>query len=817
MNHLVQIARRTNKEAIGFKVQLVVHRFSVSLNSLQGAELFAVMTGHKKRAATKSAPYSFAQKEVVWGDILPFSSTLYMTKTGLFQAKLFAVHVYDAKTEQLVAAFEFNLAELVSAVKESGKESITIATAKCQDPRAAISLTVFSSRVMLNRSPGGRAEPDQLETSFDDTRSDFSVCTIESRASTTSAYQRIGRSPPSSAKYGGAPSDSPTGDGKTDGLRAPLTPSEGSSAAAARGHQDYHHDGAEVETLRRKNHELVTALQDLETQLRQSEAANVKLESANELKDEEIRQLRDANGELELQVQQLRDQAESSTATGRKSERGSNANDGVMQVDFIQYMTVKEELEAAKAELDELRAQLQEAKDRSVSAPDRTSDAEEREATVQQAGADDEDRNSEDEYVDAQEPQLLAEITELKHSFAVLREEGDGQKAAIRTLTAANELLMTQVATLQAQSEALQAELNRKDGEITRLERATSRVNEVNSESEEEIREREARRRVETDAKIQKDRLVGQLHQLDSVVTVLKEEKTGLVTKLQEAELANERAKDEVKAAKSVLVELEGEKEVLEDKLQSTKQAHDQAKGELVAAEQTIEELRQQVKKIADQLQSTQQQLDTLRNDELAASAAATAAAVAKNQELQGRWDELRSQNEQLQSRVDELEAQLSSEQAEGEARESDLQAQVATLRAETTALREELEQLCVSKQAAEEELHARTVELREALENQRRLTVDRDERVGALEMTTEEMRARADEQGKAAKAWQQRVQQLEQENDYFQRELIDSKMKLAELTQQNDELAQHSKKVEKNFIELQISVAKKNLKSKKK
>jgi chromosome segregation ATPase len=808
MNHLVQIARRTNKEAIGFKVQLVVHRFNASINALHSAELYAVMTGHKKRAATKSAPYSYAQKEVVWGDILPFSSTLYMAKTGLFQAKMFAIHVYDAKTEQQVAAFEFNLAELVSAVKESGKESITIATAKCQDPRAAISLTIFSSRVMLNRSPGGRNEPDQLETSFDDTRSDFSICTIESRASTTSAHQRTGRSPPSSAKYGAGHSDSPTGDGKADGLRAPLTPSEG----AAAGHGDSHHNAAEVEGLRRKNHELVTALQDLETQLRQSEVSNVKLESANECKDEEIRQLREANDELELQVQQLREQAESSSAKGKGSERGSDADDGVMQVDFIQYMTIKEELEAVKTERDELRSQLQEATDRVASGPVRTSDAE-----VHPVGVEYEDRNSEDEYVDAQEPQLLAEITELKHSLAMLRDEKEGQKTAIRTLTATNDMLTTQIATLQAQSEALQAELDQKDNEITRLERATSRVNEVNSESEEDVREREARRRLETDSKIQADRLVSQLHQLDSVVTGLKDEKSDLTSKLQEAELANERAQDEVKAAKSVLIELEGEKEDLEEKLQSTKQAHGKAKEELVAAEQTIEELRQQVKEIADQLQSTQEQLDTLRNDELAASAAATAAAVAKNQELQVRWDDLRSQNQQLQSRVDELEAQLSSDQTDGEARESELQAQVKTLREEAEALREELEQLCVSKQAAEEELHERTVELREALENQRRLTVDRDERVGALEMSNEEIRTRADEQGQAAEAWQQRVKQLEQENDYFQRELIDSKMKLAELTQQNDELAQHSKKVEKNFIELQISVAEKNLKSKKK
>lgn len=807
MNHLVQIARRTNKEAIGFKVQLVIHRLNASLNSLNGSELYAVMSGHKKRAATKSAAYSFAQKEVVWGDILPFSSTLYMAKTGLFQAKMFAIHVYDAKTEQQVAAFEFNLAELVSAVKESGKETITIATAKCQDPRAAISLTIISSRVMLNRSPGGRHDPDQLETSFDDTRSDFSVSTIESRASTTSAYHRNGRSPPASGKYGGpTPGDSPTGDGKADGLRAPLTPSEGAGSGG-------HHDSAETEALRRKNRELVATLEDLETQLRQSEAANVRLESSNEKKDDEINQLRELNTELELRLQTLQEGSESTEIKERPRESG---DDGVMQVDFIQYMTVKEELEAMKLERDELRSQLRGSLPLLDSIHLGNTDRKDTGAT-EQLPAEDEDRNSEassaNEYMDAQEPHLLAEIAELKQSVATLREGGEEQQATIKSLSASNELLLTQIASLQTQNMDLQTEMMHKDTEIARLE---AQGNDVRGEDEEE-RERRVRSRIETDAKIQNNRLVGQLNQLDSTVTVLKDEKLGLVNKLQEAEQDKERAQGEAKATKAVLVELEGEKDVLEEHLALTKQAHSHATQELAAAAQTIEDLRQQVQEIAGQLQSTQQQLDTLRNEDLAASAAATAAAVAKNQELQERWDELRSQNENLQSRVDELEAQLAKEQAEGQESERELQAQVEALRQETEALSEELSQLRASKQAAEEELHERTLELREALESQRRLTADRDERVGALELSNEEMRARADERQQAAESMEQRVMQLEQENDYFQRELIDSKMRLAELTQANEELTQHNKKAEKSLLELQISIAEKNLKSGKK
>lgn len=779
MNHLVQIARRTGKAATGFKVQLVVHRLTASLPSLNGAELVAVVTGHKKRMATKSAAYSAAQKEVVWGDILPFSSTLYMAKTGLFQAKLFQINVFDAKTEAQVAAFEFNLAELVSAVKESGKESLTVSASRCHDPRAAISLTVISTRVILNRAPGSHAEADQLETSFDDSRSDFSVCTIESHTSTASSTVRNGRPLP-------GPHDMPTSPpGKSDGLRGPMSPGSAS-------------DSSEVESLRSKNHQLLTTLQDLESQLRQSEAANVQLEAANEMKDREIQELRDTANDLEQQLN------ERPAAVSKPRVGSVDDEDGVMQVDFIQYMTLKEELEAIKIEREDLREQLE------ASASRKESDSDDKAASEDQEERG-ERTSSGNEYVDAQEPQLLAEISELKHSVTLLRGEGEEQKATIRSLMAANELLTTQVTTLQVQSTELEAELNRKDVMVSQLiASAAARSNEVCDDDEEE----NARARKETDIKVQNERLMDQLHQLDSVVTKLKDDKVTLLGKLQEAETENEKALSDVKAANAVVDELEGEKSVMVGKLLSSEQANEETKQELSTAEATIDELREQVKQIAEELQATQQQLDTLRNEELAVSVAATAAAVAKNQELQDRWTELRDQNEQLQQRVDEVEAILASEQSEGRARERELQDQVAALRQETESLREELEQLGVSKQAAEDELHARTLELQEALEGQRRLTVDRDERVGSLEMSNEDLRARADE--KEAE-WVAKVRQLELENDYFQRELIDSKMRLAELTQQNDELTQSNKKAEKTLIELQIAAAEKNLKANKK
>ena len=140
MDHLLQVARRTGKSPIGFKVQLVVHRMNAHLSNANGAELIAMMTRSKKKVMTKGAPYQTAQTEVVWGDILPFSCTLYMAKTGLFQSKVFSVQVFDTRNDQHVASFEFNLAELVQSNKDSCKESIIVPTSKCQDPRASLSV-----------------------------------------------------------------------------------------------------------------------------------------------------------------------------------------------------------------------------------------------------------------------------------------------------------------------------------------------------------------------------------------------------------------------------------------------------------------------------------------------------------------------------------------------------------------------------------------------------------------------------------------------------------------------------------------------------
>ncbi|TYZ62578.1 hypothetical protein PybrP1_003090 [[Pythium] brassicae (nom. inval.)] len=777
MNHLLQVARRTGKSAVGFKVQLVIHRMNAHLSNFNGAELVAVMTRHKKKAMTKSAPYQSSTKEVVWGDILPFSCTLYMAKTGLFQAKLFQIQVYDTRNDQNVATFEFDLAELVQCDKDAGKESILIATSKCQDPRASLSLTVISSRVLhfggSRKGSGGYGDHEGSEMSFDGSRSELSVSTMESRTSATSSHHQHsheGKVPPGAVRKG--PDNT-----KANGLRGAFPAVDENEMDEQEGITSV----SETQNQTTKHQELMRTIQDLENELRQSESANVRLKKAGDEKDLRIERLQTENEELGVEVESLRRKLlEVSSGTRVGSRAGGDDSDGVMQVDFIQYMSLKEENDKLQRQVEALKAMKRAAESptKHTSRPAATKDDDDDASS---------DASSADEYLDAQEPQLLAEISDLKHSVSVLSGERDELNASITSLLSDNKQLLAEVKELTSRTHELVMELEAKDEALTRAKAGAAdvappvSVNEIGGESESD--EQEARL---SEVTVQNERLVQQLSHLDVVVTKLKDEKSSLLDKLEHAESANERA------------------------------LHDIARAQL-----TIAELREQVHEISAQLAASQQDLRELKHGELAASVAATAAAVAKNQEVQERLTELRQQNDELQTRVLALEEKLVRAEASGEAKATELQCQMEQLKHEAETLREELEQLRVSKQQAEDELFERTATLKDALETQRRLTIGHDEERTQLAMSNEEMRARVElktaEAQTLSSEWRQKVETLEQENDYFQRELIDSKMKLAELTQQNDEMAAQIKKMEKSVVEMKIQAAEKDLKGAKK
>lgn len=794
MNHFIQVARRTGKVALGFKIQLVVHRMSAQLSNFNGAELVAVMTGHKKKAVTKSAAYQSAQKEVVWGDILPFSSTLYMAKTGLFQAKLFEIHVYDTRNDQQVATFEFNLAELVQSDKESSKENIIVATSKCQDPRASLSITVISSRVGINRSPHGHGSAEGSnadEMSFDDSRSDLSACTFESRASSHPVYKAGGTKHSTTTSQSSPGKDDP--EGKANALRGGSLPVDETVATT------------ELAQVKAKQQELVRTIQDLEEQLRQSESANVQLEKQNELKDAEIEQLREDKSELEQQIEEL--------CASRESERKGRSFDGSDEDKdkemSAEYAMLKEENERLKHEMDALKEAAK------IAHPLIHKEEDEKEEEEEEDQA---DRHSEassaDEFQDAQEPHLQAEIQDLKANISTLREERESLQRTVKDLAHDNEQLRMQIADMKDQMGDLEATLAKRDAELAEVLAS----NDVAGDEEQQTEKEPDVLHV---VKQENEKLMRQLNKLDHTITKLTDEKTSLADKVHEVESAHDRAKQDIGRAQKTIETLQSEKETLEDKLETAKAASDSAQKEVSAAEETISQLRVQVQEISAQLAATQQELHTLKHDELAASAAAAAAAVAKNYELQERWEELSSQNDQLQSRVEELEAKLEATEAREEEHGAELQREVDALMRETESLREDLDELRASKQQAEDELLTRTLELQEALENQRRLTVGHEERVGSLAMQSEEVRSRVEKHTQQAEATAQalnrQVETLMQENDYFQRELIDSKMKLAELTQQKDELTHQYKAMEKTVVEMQIKAAEKELKAKKK
>lgn len=825
MNHLLQVARRTGKSAVGFKIQLVIHRMNAHLSNFNGADLVAVMTRHKKKAVTKSAPYQTASKEVVWGDILPFSCTLYMAKTGLFQAKLFQIHIYDTRTDQNIATFEFDLAELVQSDKDSGKETIAVATSKCQDPRASLSLTVISSKVLLHGGSGrkgsGHGEHQEAsEMSFDGSRSELSVCTLESRTSAASSHQpHQSRTSPS---VGGATMRKEHA--KANGIRGAFPAVNEDeidlqNAENALPFVSQHQSGKQ-----QHQQELVRTIQDLENQLRQSESANVLLEKESAVKDMKIEQLQTENEELSEEVEKLKRQLKTASASSLgkgRTDSAMNDNDGVMQVDFIQYMSLKEENDKLKERIEAF--EKIKSPDESPKSPSKSSAHKEEEK--EDDSGDDDEKNSEassaNEYQDAQEPHLLAEISELKHSVAALSSERDELNRTITSLNGDNKQLLAQVKDLQVQTQELIMEIDKKDKALMLASAAAAAANASAANDIEGASETEEQEEQLSEVKIENEKLVHQLNQLDHVVTKLKDEKSNLLGKLEHAESANERARQDIESAQQTIEQLHGEKENLVGKLQSAESAHERAKKEIDSAELTIAQLRAQVQEISAQLEATQQDLHTLRHEELAASVAATAAAVAKSQDLQERWDELRQQNSDLQARVEELEEKLAQTEADEEAKEAELQRQVYDLKQETETLREELEQLRISKQQVEDELLEHTVALKDALESQRRLTVGHEEECSQLSMNNEEMRARVEQKSEQVQEltaeWRQKIETLEQENDYFQRELIDSKMKLAELTQQNDELSTHNKKMEKSIVEMKIQAAEKDLKKDKK
>ncbi|GMF32647.1 unnamed protein product [Phytophthora fragariaefolia] len=790
MSRLVQIAQRSNKAPVGFKVQLVVHRLNANLALKHDTELVAVIMGRKKKIPTKPAVYQPADPgddgslrrlngsraiqsshsrsgdtgEVIWGDMVAFSSTLYMAKSGLFQAKRFQIHVNTVGEHgKTVAIFEFDLAELVPVSKDSGKESVRLNTTKCtDDPRACISITVVSSRVNRDREGAGH-DRSYIEESTSEMGSEMSAYTNNSRASSLASNCRRNIDTPIPEHVG-------LGEGKSDAIRTAGHPAASDEAVAAA-------DSA--------RDELVKALQNLEAQLRESEAANVKLEATIEQKDREIERL-------------------TRMAAGL-NESTSEAENGVMQVDFLVYMTLKEQFDALKIEHGACKMPQKRGDGfptangmyANADVENEEEDSKGGELLKETIKDDASEASSANEYVDAEEPHLVAEMSALKQLLATQRNEADQLNNTIQKLTSANTELETQLRELRAA-------INLKDEELqlstAALQRAESVRNEVgDAESGEADAQAQALETALSDNK----RLERQLLKFDGAMTAMEEEKARLLAQLHEAEIASANAQEEIVKVQNALDQLENKSQRLSTKLQEADEARERAEENVVTAEATIGSLQQQVRDVSTQLQKTQQELEGLRDRQLTASAAALEEATKKHQTLERLWEDVKTENERLQARVEELEFRLAQSEVNGDEKAADLQAQVDEVKREAEALREELEALRASKTQLENASFERELQLQEATETHRRLSVGHDEQLSSEIMAREELLTRLQGQvqqtEKLSAELSSKVVALEQELDYFQGELIESKMKVAQLTQNNDELAMRNRHLEKD------------------
>ncbi|KAG3076750.1 hypothetical protein PC122_g13455 [Phytophthora cactorum] len=771
MSRLMQIAQRSNKAPVGFKVQLVVHRLNANLALKHNTELVAVIMGRKKKIPTKTAPYQPADPgddgslrrlngsraiqashsrsgdtgEVVWGDMVAFSSTLYMAKSGLFQAKRFQVHVNAAgENGRTVAIFEFDLAELVPLSKDSGKESVRLNATKCSDdPRACISLTVVSSRVHRD-SEGHDKERSYVDDSASEIGSEMSAYTNHSRASSLASNCRRNIDVPIPEHLGGL------GDGKADVIRIAGHPAASEEAIAAT-------DNA--------RDELVRALQNLEVQLRESESANVKLEATIEQKDREIDRL-----------------TRMAAGIGGSS---SEAEDGVMQVDFLVYMTLKEQYDALKLEHETCQTAVKETVVARFGTGMYTITDVENEEEVSKEEAnetkkdikdDASEASSANEYMDAEEPHLVAEVNALKRLLETQRNEAQQLNITIKELTLANSELETHLRDLRVT-------IKQKDEELQQSTAALQRAESVRNEVSDDTAEAEIHAQVALETALSDNkRLEKQLLKFDGAMTAMEEEKARLMVQLREAEMASAAAQEEIVKVQNALEQLESKSQKLSAKLQEADQARELAEENVVAAEATIGTLQQQ----------------------LTASSAALEEATAKHQALERLWEDVKTENERLQARVEELEFRLAQSEANGEEKTAELQAQVVKVKREADALREELDSLRASKTQIENESLEREQKLHEATETHRRISVDHDERLSSEVMAREELLTRLQEQvqqtEKMSAELSGKVVTLQQELDYFQGELIENKMKVAQLTQDNDDLSIRNRRLEKEL-----------------
>lgn len=140
-----------------------------------------------------------------------------------------------------------------------------------------------------------------------------------------------------------------------------------------------------------------------------------------------------------------------------------------MQVDFLVYMTLKEQFDALKLEHEACQTAQKSADGPPAASGMYTiADVENEEEDNKEEGGskpkesvkdDVSEASSANEYVDAEEPHLVAEVSALKQLLATQRTEAEQLNATIQELTSSN-------TELEAQLRELRAAIEQKDEEL---------------------------------------------------------------------------------------------------------------------------------------------------------------------------------------------------------------------------------------------------------------------------------------------------------------------------------------------------------------
>jgi hypothetical protein len=764
MDHFLRVATRTGKHAVGFKFQLVVHRMNGHLKDLNGCELVAVMHRGKKRVTTKSAIYQVSNNEVIWGDILPFASTLYQCKTGLFQNKPCSVHVYDARTDTLVGTFDFNLGEMVSVEKDSQKESMHVPAVKCQDPRASISITIISTRVHLKASSGDVSNADHEHSGFEDesfadSHSDISVGSHISKTSAASTAKRPSSNTITRIKchtltssYTEHPIEynPETGESKNPMIR----------------------DAAHVDqSSDHKHEELLQTIKELELKARKLEENNFKLENKIQLQKDDIEEaqaaLEYAQASQEEKIKSLKEERDTLAAQLQVIASKGKVEIPDQNDREVELKKFRDENEMLKNRMRLLQAAVE---NRTAPTPiahcNSTNEVEEDEDEVEDNAASDASSSSDDEEEfhqssHDQSTALLTEIAQLKSQLDSVRDEckqlKDEKKFSQQESDETIQTLRSKIETLTITNEQFSKnyELRKKDSmsDITSLtledfaapsssssssfaalrtattvaagalmdqayrdeERKEEEV-ESSGDEEEESPPSISRDSTEKIAALQKENelLVDQLQHMDEAVTRLMEEKGDLLLRMQLSPSSSGSSKSlNNKETEETIRKLRDQTRTDASTIESLRVQVDQNEKFKVQAEKAQEKidelllqlrLNERAKSIADQADCTihelQEQLKEYAN------------CKAEAEEAQSTIEELRHKVEQISQELSLTQKELEKIQSNSTSEIASTAAAAANATVKQKRLEDKIEELFNEN----EELKTRVNELEEAL-----------------------------------------------------------------------------------------------------